>query len=381
MRRRAQESIDMYTSEDAKEDLERATGKEHVVNEAGSVYVRRHDGLAGWLRISSDGRTALYRGTKIGVFEDRAEAVKALVSHEAYLKDRCYVDSDEYQDDVGRNYMIRLKCGAWVSPPTQGDEVASTAQNDTAVLDERIERIKTLTDDELLLMRRQGRWNELPADVRQKAVEHLRKINNYEQLKSLVLELMEEEPVTWPFMVMNRREIEENRKLGSPHPLRLVPCQFHMQGGMVVRNWLRTFLKDKELPSKNWDDYYVPIIEVAVLSVSDPPFMAITSNHWNRLLREKTKLVEQNRMVQMADAEAREDLMDRLSLHGKYRDPRFRLLRAAEYEELLSLEPGISEWVKDERQVSSQSLQNLERRRRARAESDNSDAQQDESSD
>ena len=42
-------------------------------------------------------------------------------------------------------------------------------------------------------------------------------------------------------------------------------CSVHHFGwGMAMRNLLRDVVKDDELPSGNWDDYYVKIIEEAV---------------------------------------------------------------------------------------------------------------------
>lgn len=41
---------------------------------------------------------------------------------------------------------------------------------------------------------------------------------------------------------------------------------YHFRGGMVVRNLLRSGvgILDDELPSGNWDDYYIMVIEQAV---------------------------------------------------------------------------------------------------------------------
>lgn len=39
---------------------------------------------------------------------------------------------------------------------------------------------------------------------------------------------------------------------------------YHFGWGMSVRNFFRSYVVDQELPSGNWDDYYIPVIEVAV---------------------------------------------------------------------------------------------------------------------
>lgn len=40
--------------------------------------------------------------------------------------------------------------------------------------------------------------------------------------------------------------------------------EFHFSAGMAVRNLLRNGgFTDNQLPSGNWDDYYVPILELA----------------------------------------------------------------------------------------------------------------------
>ena len=42
----------------------------------------------------------------------------------------------------------------------------------------------------------------------------------------------------------------------------MVPYHFHT--GMHIRNTLRKQVKDSELPSGNWDDYYVAVLEIAM---------------------------------------------------------------------------------------------------------------------
>jgi hypothetical protein len=38
---------------------------------------------------------------------------------------------------------------------------------------------------------------------------------------------------------------------------------WHFRQGMAIRNMLRGVVKDEELPTGNWDDYYVAVVEVA----------------------------------------------------------------------------------------------------------------------
>lgn len=39
---------------------------------------------------------------------------------------------------------------------------------------------------------------------------------------------------------------------------------WHFHQGMTIRNMLRNIISDKELPSGNWDDYYIEVIESAL---------------------------------------------------------------------------------------------------------------------
>lgn len=48
----------------------------------------------------------------------------------------------------------------------------------------------------------------------------------------------------------------------------LIPYTFHYGAGMFIRNLLRNVVLDKELPSGNWDDFYV----AALLSAAHFPF-------------------------------------------------------------------------------------------------------------
>lgn len=83
------------------------------------------------------------------------------------------------------------------------------------------------------------RLGELPRKIRDKAVR-------------IVLEVLEDNDIA---------EIEEaanKNKLSWSSP-------YHFHWGMWMRNQLRKGgILDDALPSKNWDDYYIPIVELAL---------------------------------------------------------------------------------------------------------------------
>jgi hypothetical protein len=83
-------------------------------------------------------------------------------------------------------------------------------------------------------------WAELDEGIKQRAVEHLRGAMS-DSLKAQTRELMAKAPEGW-----------------------IVP--YHFNTGMAIRNMLREVIKDDELPSGNWDDYYVRAVEEAVAS-------------------------------------------------------------------------------------------------------------------
>jgi hypothetical protein len=104
--------------------------------------------------------------------------------------------------------------------------------------------IRTLTDKECL-ERVVFNFRYLPQEVRVRAVEALRlAIPEREQLQ--FAEMIRANPATW-----------------------WAKDRFHFDGGMAIRNFLRTGvgILDKDLPGgpdRGWDDYYVGLIEVAV---------------------------------------------------------------------------------------------------------------------
>lgn len=83
--------------------------------------------------------------------------------------------------------------------------------------------------------------NELPKALVQKAVDHIRK-------------------------TLSQQMIETIQKTIDKDGLHEWAIPYHMSFGMVIRNQLRKDAKipDQLLPSGNWDDYYISILEVAV---------------------------------------------------------------------------------------------------------------------
>ena len=81
---------------------------------------------------------------------------------------------------------------------------------------------------------------EMPEEVRNQAVEFLKTLFDQETVKEIT-EAYKEDPEEW--------------WVGH-----------HFFWGMAVRNALRTKagLSDDLLPDKNWDDYYVPCVELAL---------------------------------------------------------------------------------------------------------------------
>ena len=81
------------------------------------------------------------------------------------------------------------------------------------------------------------RFNELPPELVAICVDHIRQELPESTLQD-IREQMADDPIHWC----------------SPH---------HFGWGMSMRNLLRDVVADDELPSGNWDDYYVKIIEEA----------------------------------------------------------------------------------------------------------------------
>lgn len=81
-------------------------------------------------------------------------------------------------------------------------------------------------------------WDLLDPDVKVRAIGHLRKQLTPELIDE-VARLMNEDPDGWAVI-------------------------HHFTFGMAVRNELRAAVKDHELPTGNWDDYYVKALEETV---------------------------------------------------------------------------------------------------------------------
>jgi hypothetical protein len=82
-------------------------------------------------------------------------------------------------------------------------------------------------------------WDRLPDEIKHKAINFLQRYIPDDQ-KSSLLHMYEKGPIDWA-------------------------SQFHFFGGIQIRNALRANVCfDDKLPSKQWDDYYLACIEVAL---------------------------------------------------------------------------------------------------------------------
>lgn len=64
---------------------------------------------------------------------------------------------------------------------------------------------------------------------------------------------------------LTKDDVEALRELHEGNPATWwAQYGWHFHGGMSVRNVLREAVADAELPSGNWDDFYVPVLEVAL---------------------------------------------------------------------------------------------------------------------
>lgn len=102
-------------------------------------------------------------------------------------------------------------------------------------------------------------WEQLPPRLRTTAVEYLRE--NVADL-DVIRGWIEEDPENW--YVRDQNVTMQAIPIEGPAPAALyLPMPFHFHGGMAVRNLLRKVIRDDELPSGNWDDYYVQALEAA----------------------------------------------------------------------------------------------------------------------
>ena len=106
----------------------------------------------------------------------------------------------------------------------------------------------------------QKRWQEMPANLRERAVAFLQKELSSED-KDWLRNTMKEHGTLWW-------------------------CEgcWHFGGGMCIRNLLRKGVcLDGELPSGNWDDYYIPVVEAAVGDFEgETPIPGSRYNDWNQ---------------------------------------------------------------------------------------------------
>jgi hypothetical protein len=95
-----------------------------------------------------------------------------------------------------------------------------------------------MTDEEYMQFH-DDRYNELPQTIKYKAIETLKSnINNIG--RNQIRMVIKADRINW----------------GSPH---------HFSWGMGIRNLLRkNVCLDGDLPSGNWDDYYIRLVEKAV---------------------------------------------------------------------------------------------------------------------
>lgn len=82
-------------------------------------------------------------------------------------------------------------------------------------------------------------WIALPPGQRNRIVRHLQQADSFTVVKDKIAEAMAEDPESWA-------------------------VEYHFGWGMAVRNLLRDVYADVELPTGNWDDYYIPAVEAAV---------------------------------------------------------------------------------------------------------------------
>jgi hypothetical protein len=104
-------------------------------------------------------------------------------------------------------------------------------------------RRNRLTDQEWGQFNR-DKWYELPEDIRTGAVSELKRT-------------LGEDNLAWFREQMN-----------THGTLWWVQDVWHFRGGMAIRNHLRELgYLDDQLPSNNWDDYYIPVVEAAALDL------------------------------------------------------------------------------------------------------------------
>jgi len=82
--------------------------------------------------------------------------------------------------------------------------------------------------------------NEIPQDFLKESVEYLRNIFIKDNATQSILDAYNQDNEKWW-------------------------AESHFHWGMGIRNLLREGgFKDDQLPDQNWDDYYIPVVELAV---------------------------------------------------------------------------------------------------------------------
>lgn len=105
------------------------------------------------------------------------------------------------------------------------------------------------------------KWAELPRSTQRRAVNHLRDYvftaADFHEFRKL----WHEAGPDWASADFT--PVETKKKIIEEYGC-YIPTPFHFGAGMGIRNELRDVVKDDELPTGNWDDYYIPAIERAI---------------------------------------------------------------------------------------------------------------------
>lgn len=99
-------------------------------------------------------------------------------------------------------------------------------------------------------------WQDLSLQQRKCAVEHLRKVLP-DEIAQGVREARVKHGDEW------MDHIFEDDSIFTKDPELYGFYAFHHAEGMGIRNALRDVIADADLPSGNWDDFYVPALEIA----------------------------------------------------------------------------------------------------------------------
>lgn len=110
-----------------------------------------------------------------------------------------------------------------------------------------------------------ARFAEIPPDIRAKAIDALKYFNEKiaPEETERVKKLFEQYGlIEWFWHLEDDAIAAYEKEEGHKPQFWISP---HMGIGMSIRNLLRSEgLSDESLPNKNWDDYYVPVLEAAL---------------------------------------------------------------------------------------------------------------------